>query len=90
MTVSYSNPLIYGPQKEINDLQDTRTKSTVGETFIAGAALGGAGGLTAGIIKNPYISKKGEATDTFTKNVYKKYAETTTSEEYKTTYNQHK
>lgn len=54
---------------------------------------GAIGGTVAAVItskKHPYISKKGEATDTFTKNVYKKYAETTTSEEYKTTYNQHK
>ena len=70
MTVSYSNPLVYGSQKEINNIQDTRTTSTIGGAFVASVAVGGAGGLTAGIIKNPYISKKGEITDTFARSVY--------------------
>lgn len=71
MTVSYSNPVVYGPQKEINNAK-YQNQSSIGRTFATGAVIGGTGGLTAGIIKNPFVSRHNEVSDTFARTVYEK------------------
>jgi hypothetical protein len=87
MTYSYQPNFVANGQA--NDMYSQK-KSIALPVALGTGAIGGTVAAVIASKKHPYISKKGEATDTFTKNVYKKYAETTTSEEYKTTYNQHK
>ena len=68
MTYSYSTPLTYGPQTA-----QTNTKPSSLPYGAAGLVVGGAAGAVAGVKKNPFIDKSGEATDSFSKKVFQKY-----------------
>lgn len=86
MTYSYQPNFVANGQA--NDMYSQK-KSIAPSVALGTGAIGGTIATVVASKKHPYISKKGEATDTFTKNVYKKYAKTA-SEELKNTYNQSK
>ena len=75
MTYSYSSPLTYGSQNSPVHYEGTRrNKPSAIPAIATGAVLGGGAGAYIGSRKNPYISKTGEALDSFAENVYKKFA----------------
>lgn len=74
MSYSYSTPLTYGQPSQGTYSNETATKKSSALPYgVAGAVVGGVGGGIIGGKKNPYLDKKGEATDTFSKKVFEKY-----------------
>lgn len=75
MTYSYQGPLTYGPQPIplANDVMQEKKKSSA-PYAAAGLVVGGGVGCFAGCRTNPFIAKNGEATDSFSKSVYEKFA----------------
>lgn len=84
MVNSYSNPLTYGPANgpvEYSGMQPQKKKDKSIPFGIGGLAVGGGVAGYVGYRKNPYISGKGDPTDTFTKNAYEKFINTISGDE---------
>lgn len=84
MTNSYSTPLTYGPTNmpvEYAGMQPQKKKDKSIPFGIAGLAVGGGVAGYMGYRKNPYMESSGSATDSFTKTVYEKFANTVTGDE---------
>lgn len=72
MTYPYSNTLNY-PQQTGVYYNDQHYKKSSAPIATVGAVVGGGIGAYMGIKKNPFISTKGEASDTFARTVYDRY-----------------
>ncbi len=84
MAYSYQPNFVANGQQ--NDMYSQK-KSIALPVALGTGAVGGTIATVVASKRHPYISKQGKATDTFTKNVYKKYAKTA-PEDFKTIYNQ--
>jgi hypothetical protein len=75
MVNSYSTPVTYGTSNDPNQYQVKVKKRNPALSYgIATGIIGGGVGAVIGYKKNPYITNKGTATDTFAKNAYEKYS----------------
>ena len=76
MTYAYQGPLTYGPQQNgvyYNNM--TYQKPSATPVAIAGTVVGGGVGAIVGCCKKNNTMKNGEVSDTFAKEVFKKYIE---------------
>ncbi len=76
MTNNYPiGPIVYSAQNQGNNY-NIEVKNKSSKPYAVGGLVAGAiGGAALGAYKNPFVDKAGEATDTFAKSVYEKYAD---------------